>query len=1729
MKSDIRQLIDLNKIDTLLEGFNKSTGFVTAILDLEGNVLSKSGWRPICTAFHRINPETSKRCTISDTELANKMEIGEKYHAYQCLNGLMDVAVPLEIRGEHVANLFSGQFFFEKPDVAFYKKQATAFGFDEQKYLDALSKVPVVSEEKVKAAMDFLLNMTEFISELAIQKLEQAELNQDLIDNEQQFKSLFESANVGKSMTSLSGEINVNEAFCKMLGYTRGELANKKWQDLTPEEDIAAIAAILDDLIAGEKDSARFEKRYICKNGSHIWADVSGSLLRDENGQPLHFITTVIDITDRMETERALRESEAKFFTLFEKLPYAAALSKMSDGIFVAVNEAFELEFGYSRQEVLGKTSFEVGINPDTESRIRIFDTLRKSGSVRHHEMILHSKSGETCYYETNIDQVVINGEEYLLNTTQNINEFKRAQNQLKENYDLIRIAGEKAKLGGWNVNLKENRSYWSDEVAAIHEMPAGYSPLVDEGIHFYAPKWQDKITAVFTECATKGIPYDEEMEVITATGKRVWVRTIGEAVRDDEGKIFKVQGAFQDISVRKQAEKKLKASESRYKAIFESTGTATLIVDEDTTILMANKECLDITGYTSGELIGRKWPQYVASESLQMMLENQQLRSQSPELAPRKYEVKLMNSKGEKRDAVLNINMIPDTQQSVVSILDITERKKAEEELLKSKSNLEEYFENDISADYVVSVSGEIFSCNKTFLDLFGFEKKSDTERFDITELYKNPADRKQLIRLIKKQRKVENREVEFVSKNGKTIHALINAIGIFREDDQLEGIRGYVVDVTELKSIEKELVKFKLGIERSSEAIFITDVEGHLVFINPAFEQLYGYSFDECVGKTPRILKSGIYDDEVYKVYWDTLLSKNAVTGEILNKTKQGSLLTIDGYNTSIIDSNGEIYGYIGIHRDITERKKIEEELKRSEEKYRLLFANNPQPMWIYDLETLAFQEVNQAAVNHYGYSREEFLSMTLKDIRPVEDIPTLLEDIENTRSELNTAGEWRHIKRNGEIIDVEITSHSLSFNDRKARHILINDVTERKRAEKELVKLSRAVEQSPTSIIITDPGGKIEYINPKTLEITGYTKDELIGENPRILNSGEKQKEDYQQLWSALMSRKEWTGEFHNKKKNGELYWESASISPIINEKQEVINFVAVKEDITERKRLEDAQKLLLEISQLATKHVTLTSFLAEMHEKLKKIVRANNFYVALYDGTDNTYSFPYHVDEHDKLEPNKPYDFSNGYTDFVRKSNEALIVTPEYQLEIEKDGTVKGCGDDLSVWLGVPFKTARAIKPNGVIAIQDYQNLKSYTETDRTIMEIIAHDIGRFIEQIKDMEELIRAKEKAEANEIFFETIFDSAPVGIALIDSISGRFLKVNQSYSDLIGYSKKEMTGLDFMQISHLEDLPADLANMEKLRNGDISYFEMEKRLFSKRGQVIHTNLMVVPLGISESSVETHLSIVQDITNDKKMIFQLEQNNIELIAAKEKAEESDRLKSAFLANMSHEIRTPMNGILGFTNLLLEPDLSSEQKESFIEIIHQSGQRMLNTVNDLVAISKIEAGMVHVVEADTDFNERIDELIGFFRPEAERKGLELIIDQLLPSNSKNIMTDQNKLDSILTNLIKNAIKYTDLGAIHIGCRTDGSIVEAYVRDTGIGIPKDRQDIIFERFLQAEIADKTRVFEGSGLGLAIAKSYVEMLGGKIWVESDERQGATFYFTLPRNYSAIEEIVD
>jgi signal transduction histidine kinase len=282
-----------------------------------------------------------------------------------------------------------------------------------------------------------------------------------------------------------------------------------------------------------------------------------------------------------------------------------------------------------------------------------------------------------------------------------------------------------------------------------------------------------------------------------------------------------------------------------------------------------------------------------------------------------------------------------------------------------------------------------------------------------------------------------------------------------------------------------------------------------------------------------------------------------------------------------------------------------------------------------------------------------------------------------------------------------------------------------------------------------------------------------------------------------------------------------------------------------------------------------------------------------------------------------------------------------------------------------------------------------------------------------------------------------------------------------------------------------------------------------------------------------DSNLENALSL--SIAANKEVEIQNKEKGKqieELLAANEKAAENDNLKSAFLANMSHEIRTPMNSILGFADLLKEPGLKTEKQQKYIRIIEKSGVRLLNTINDIVDISKIHTGQVKVNLSETNINKQIEKIYNFFKPEADNKGINFVYKNSLPTKEAYFLTDCEKIYIVLIHLVKNAIKYTDKGSIEFGyggikSATSKTELLFFVKDTGIGIPKNRQEAIFENFVQADVSDKMAL-QGNGLGLSITKAYVALLGGKIWAESVKGNGAKFYFTLPYRIDLEEKLM-
>jgi len=383
----------------------------------------------------------------------------------------------------------------------------------------------------------------------------------------------------------------------------------------------------------------------------------------------------------------------------------------------------------------------------------------------------------------------------------------------------------------------------------------------------------------------------------------------------------------------------------------------------------------------------------------------------------------------------------------------------------------------------------------------------------------------------------------------------------------------------------------------------------------------------------------------------------------------------------------------------------------------------------------------------------------------------------------------------------------------------------------------------------------------------------------------------------------------------------------------------------------------------------------------------------------------------------------------------------------------------------------------------------------------------------ISERKEVEQkLLSAKVKAEENEDKFRTVFGDNNTIQFLIEPETGQIFDANQAACDFYGYEYSELISMNIQTLNQLskEEIKYEMQEAKLLKR---NHFEFRHKLAN--GTIKDVEVYSNAIIIDNRSVL--ISTIHDSTARKLVAS-------ELIKAKEKAEESDHLKSAFLANMSHEIRTPMNGILGFAELLKEPDLTGDKQQKYISIIEKSGERMLNIINDIVNISKIESGQMEVNIQESNINEQIEFIYTFFKPEVEAKGMQFSFRNSLPSKEAILKTDREKVYAILTNLVKNAIKYSEKGSIEVGYNKKANFLEFYVKDTGIGIPKDRQESIFERFIQADIADK-KAYQGAGLGLSISKAYVEMLAGEIRVESKLGEGSSFYFTLPYQCEAIQ----
>ena len=455
------ELVNICELHVLCESFTAITGAVTAILDIEGNILIATGWQDICTRFHRVHITTKSRCRESDTTLAGQLKKGEGYNVYKCKNGLVDVAVPIMIAGEHVANFFTGQFFFEPPDKNYFIQQAEEFGFDKTEYLAALSRVPIFSENQVRTMMNFFSRLARLIGEMGVDRknmedrveqrttdlrntneqlqreiFEHKRAEEALCSSEVKYRNLVEKSSDWVWTVDQEGRYTYsNPKVWNILGYKPKEIIGKTPFDLMPPEEVSEIADIFSGYVAAHEPFSGLVNINLHKDGRQVVLETSAEPVFDGGGIFIGYLGIDRDITKRIQAEEALRESEIKFRTLFESASDAIFL--MDQNVFIDCNQKALEMFGGTRGQIIGQTPYRFSpeVQPDGRNSLEIAQEKIEAamrGQPQFGEWKHCRYDGTLFDAEVSLNVVRAAGKNYLQATVHDITERKSAEEKIQ-------------------------------------------------------------------------------------------------------------------------------------------------------------------------------------------------------------------------------------------------------------------------------------------------------------------------------------------------------------------------------------------------------------------------------------------------------------------------------------------------------------------------------------------------------------------------------------------------------------------------------------------------------------------------------------------------------------------------------------------------------------------------------------------------------------------------------------------------------------------------------------------------------------------------------------------------------------------------------------------------------------------------------------------------------------------------------------------------------------------------------------------------------------------------------------------------------------------------------------------------------------------------------------------------------------------------------------------------
>lgn len=1017
----------------------------------------------------------------------------------------------------------------------------------------------------------------------------------------------------------------------------------------------------------------------------------------------------------------------------------------------------------------------------------------------------------------------------------------------------------------------------------------------------------------------------------------------------------------------------------------------------------------------------------------------------------------------------VFNFNNI---EYFIVIIRDTTALNKTQKALELSEKKFRTIF-NSLPDPVSINKLDDTYAftdINEAFIKNLGanYSKYIGKSGFELN-LWADKNERQYYIETIKKQGYIDNYRAKYQHPDGRVIEGLLSAKTIEIDGaPHLLALQKNIDQLIKLKeSIKMSEEKFRMVFNASPDAINIIRVDDYcFIDVNRSFQTITQYKKEELIGKSLLDFKfwAKLEDGEFYK---NELKEK----GELFNlettfriKNNQHIQVLI---SAAIVKLNG-IPHIVNIIRSIEDVASMKLDIIESENKFRSIVENSHAAIVIIDNNEV-FNYVNPKSEDIFGSKAEELIGHKFtKWIHP-SSIEIVKERYKKRQQgeEVPEHYEFKIVHSSGAIKDIEISSSihkDIAGNTFTIAQLL--DITERKRAINkafhEQQKLQQYLNIAPYILIALDINGNVEMVNERASEILGYEEKEILGKNwfENFLPTGIiiKTKLDFDHILDGenLISASE-SDIITKENKIRRIHWQS---SPIKDQEGIIKGLLSSGEDITER------------INNL--KILNQTKVVAILWK---------------YQKDSSVHPIEYVSSNISKLIGYTPEELINiniQYPDLIHPEDLPRVLN-------EVDFYAQN-----SAFKNYSHEYYRLKSKNG-----DYIWVEDQTEVIRNTQNEITHLNGLLI----DVSEKKRSIELIKESEERYRTIFNSNLDGLIILNE-QGDIVEVNEVTCNMYGYTYQDLMHRDNNKIKIASEINIFFVK-DFLKTNKILVAESED--IKKDGSTFFINAKL--RYITYNHDKHILVIIRDISDIKKTEKQL-------IEARYKAEESDQLKSSFLANMSHEIRTPMNAIIGFSSLLEENDIDDQEKSSFINRIKNNGHNLLNLINDIIDISKIEANQIRFITEPIDVRQFLLTLYESFELEAKNKNISLIFSCSKDKSLNSFKSDTNRLNQVMVNFLSNALKFTpDHGEIKFGCKHDPQKkhIVFYVIDSGIGISKSEQEFVFDRFRQAHIMTDTD-YGGTGLGLSISKGLIENLNGDIWMESEEGKGSKFYFSLP-----------